>query len=186
MSLHQTKTAFTVFGTFWEPGDRRFSVHFSLFLISLLLSFPFVYLFFFSRPRQRNELLCCELSWKKERRRFCGELTRKEKKSLKRFYIILPSYWISCHFPCSFGCFLLRLTADYFNWTVSFSMERNGQTEGSASDGSQNHDRPFCLKCALLCNILRFQLFFLNFRKTKEKMQIKGRIQSWNVFYRNS
>ena len=24
--------------------------------------------------------------------------------------------------------------------------------------------------------------FFFNFRKTKEKMQIKGRIQSWNVF----
>ena len=62
-------------------------------------------------------------------------------------------------------------------------MERNGQTECSASDGSQNHDRPFCLKCALLCNSLRFQLFFLNFRKTKEKMQIKGRIQSWNLFF---
>lgn len=44
------------------------------------------------------------------------------------------------------------LAVDYFNWTVSFSMERNGQTEFSASDRSQNHDRPFCFKCALLCN----------------------------------
>ena len=89
VSLHQTKTAFTIFGTFLEPGDRCVPVHFSFFtfLISHRLSFPFVYLFFISRPRQRNELLCCELSWKKERRRFCRELTKKEKKSLKRFYI---------------------------------------------------------------------------------------------------
>ena len=145
--------------TFLEPSDRRFPVHFSLFFISLLLSFPFVYLFFISRPRQRNELLCCELSWKKERRRFCRELTKKEKKSLKRFCIILPSYWISC-LHVVLDVFYCVLAVDCFNWTVSFSMEKNGQTECSASDGSQNHDRPFRLKCALLCNSLRFRLFF--------------------------
>ena len=31
MSLHQTITAFTVFGTFLEAGDRRFSVHLNTF-----------------------------------------------------------------------------------------------------------------------------------------------------------
>ena len=35
------------------------------------------------------------------------------------------------------------------------------------------------LSCA---TVYDFGSFFVNSRKTKEKMQIKGRIQSWNVF----
>ena len=35
------------------------------------------------------------------------------------------------------------------------------------------------LSCA---TVYDFDFFFFNFRKTKEKMQIKGRIQSGNVF----
>lgn len=68
MSLHQTKTAFTVFGTFLEPGDRRFSVHFSLFLISPLLSFPFVYLFFFlkAQAEERAAVLRAQLEERKK------------------------------------------------------------------------------------------------------------------------
>lgn len=92
MSLHQTKTAFTVFGTFLEPGDRRFSVHFSLFLISLLLSFPFVYLFFLkAQAEERAAVLRAQLEERKKAilQRINQEGKEKLEKVLYYFALLL-------------------------------------------------------------------------------------------------
>ena len=41
-----------------------------------------------------------------------------------------------------------------------------------------------CSVLSVLSCVTVYDFYFvLNFRKTKEKMQIKGRIQSWNVFF---
>lgn len=103
---HQTKKTFTVFSTFLDPGDRRFPVHFSLFLISLLLSFPFVYVFCFLKAQAEERAAVLRAQLEERKKAILRRINQEGKGKLEKV-IILPSYCISCHFLCSFGRFLL-------------------------------------------------------------------------------